>query len=244
KPGTAGGTGGPGSGEDSDLQKMMDQLEAQRKADQEALDKILEGLNQEDTTETIGIGSVSGGPMYLPMEGAGVNTLLPALDLKGSDGPCECQPLNVTFGEPHFWVYWIGVGEEAMERYNEREKRFQRKLGQIVSLAQLYGKRIFELGTLSAKLPPIEAYFPTDLDEQSIEYAIVEEAYKDAFLHGEPFLPIASGLVQKNVAFDYGNAPVEMGKAYWLCTRNHYPYSSVSYAFVYETFSVNNQIEQ
>ena len=242
-PGDGGGGSGPGDGQ-ANFEDVLAEIEEQQKArdkeNQEAMERLIKEINDKDTVAGPLYISNSGGSMQFPMDEE-LSILRPVLDLKNSDGPCECNLLDVTFGTPEFWVYWIGVGEKALEKYQSRQELFRgRAKDPLLTLPQIYAEKMLLGENPETNLPASPgSVFPSDFDEEKIEYAILDEQGKNAFLLGESYSSISSGFMSKGMAFDFGNGIVDMTQSYYLCTRNHYAYSPVSYVFIYETFYKN-----
>lgn len=133
-----------------------------------------------------------------------------------------------------FWVYWIGVGQEAVNQYKFRDST--RKL--------LTQKGVIEAYANSVKFMNVSGtgIFPVISEGEDIFFAIVNEANKERFFEakqlppaaGQPlgFATLAAGLQRTG----YQILPYTPGERTFLCVCNNNELSAVPVLFNYQQF--------
>lgn len=148
------------------------------------------------------------------------------------DSNCMCLPLrDINFGNPvpELWVYQIATGNNKAFFLE-----FNKKANGARGVLWLYAKGLYNANDKNMRLPqilPSGRVLPAP--EESIEYAIVDEANVAAFHQGE--YARYHELGNRFTFLDFGNAEIPPFVPY-LCLRNPNKLTPVRVYFKYESF--------
>lgn len=133
-----------------------------------------------------------------------------------------------------FWVYWIGVGQEAVNQYKFRDST--RKM--------LTQKGVIEAYANSVKFMKVSGVgiFPVISEGEDVFFAIVNEANKEKFFEAKRLPPAAgeslgfSALAAGLQRTGYQILPYSPGEKTFLCLCNNNELSPVPVLFNYQQF--------
>ncbi len=134
-----------------------------------------------------------------------------------------------------FWLYWIGIGDQQLEQYQNEETEKLKRYPRSISYLGYLGNLLFKRGGYN---DPLRRTYQSGRSHDQTEYAIVDWDNRINFLKNRPYEPIFPYMKGENIAYTIGNSSIpnqENGVVY-LCVCNKNYNTPVTIHFKYETF--------
>jgi|GEM_PF-3456025 len=149
--------------------------------------------------------------------------------------PRVCKAIESTPGA-QLWVYWIGVGHDAIAAYT---KRLENQLKNQRTLLNLYAKSRFIDNKSDLQV------FPRGPFADDIQYAVLDSDNKELFEQGSPnWKPYFGGVGASTnfVSNDFGGLKRQIpDDDLYICLCNNNAYSGLWVYFIYEFYDIEKQ---